>query len=103
MYDIYTNGNAAMAIWVAPYDMPGHTSAAINAAKAMRSESVELKRKLFEKYGKTIRFGVGINSGDAIIGNIGATFRMDYTAIGDTVNTAAKLESNAKAGQILIS
>ena len=96
-------GDAAMGIWGAPYDMPGHTIAAVNAAVDMRSGSAELERKVFEKYGKTVRFGVGINSGDAIIGNIGATFRMDYTAIGDTVNTASRLESNANPGQILLS
>ena len=46
---------------------------------------------------------MGVNCGPAIVGNIGCDFRMDYTAIGDTVNTSARLESNAKAGQILIS
>ena len=44
-----------------------------------------------------------MNCGDAVVGNIGCDYRMDYTAIGDTVNTAARLESNAKRGQILIS
>lgn len=56
-----------------------------------------------EKYGKSVSFGVGVNCGNAVVGNIGCDFRMDYTAIGDTVNTAARLESNAKRGQVLIS
>ena len=56
-----------------------------------------------ERFGKTVSFGIGVNCGEAVVGNIGCEYRMDYTAIGDTVNTAARLESNAKAGQILIS
>ena len=56
-----------------------------------------------EKYGRTVGFGVGVNCGPAVVGNIGCDSRMDFTAIGDTVNTAARLESNAKKGQVLIS
>ena len=63
----------------------------------------ELAEKLQQKFGKTISYGIGVNMGDAVVGNIGCEFRMDYTAIGDTVNTAARLESRAKAGEILIS
>jgi adenylate cyclase len=96
-------GDAAMAIWNAPYDTENHTLAAVRAALDMQREAAPLEQKLFEKYGRSVRFGVGINSGEVIIGNIGASFRMDYTAIGDTVNTAARLESSAKPGQILIS
>ena len=48
-------------------------------------------------------FGVGVNWGPAVVGNIGAAKRMDYTAIGDTVNTASRLEANAPGGKILIS
>ena len=96
-------GDAAMAIWGAPYDMPDHAGAAVRAAVAMREESAVLEQKLLEKVGKSVRFGIGINTGDAVIGNIGASFRMDYTAIGDAVNTAARLESKASPGQILVS
>ena len=46
---------------------------------------------------------MGVNVGPAVVGNVGCEFRMDFTAIGDTVNTAARLEANAKKGQVLIS
>ena len=63
----------------------------------------ELAEKFEARFGRSVAFGIGVNCGDAVVGNIGCEFRMDYTAIGDTVNTAARLESRAKAGQILIS
>ncbi|MGE5613920.1 MAG: CHASE2 domain-containing protein [Bacillota bacterium] len=96
-------GDAAMAIFNAPLDLADHEYRAVCAAWAMKSGAGELEKKLTEKYGRGIRFGIGINTGPAVVGNIGASFRLDYTAIGDTVNTAARLESNAKAGQILLS
>jgi len=50
-----------------------------------------------------LQFGTGVNTGVAVVGNMGSDFRMDYTAIGDTVNTAARLESNAEKGQVILS
>lgn len=102
MLDKYI-GDAAMGIYNAPFDLKEHPLMAVKSAWAMHRGSEELNRKLLEKTGHTIQFGVGINTGFAIVGNIGADFRMDYTAIGDTVNTASRIESNSKAGQILIS
>lgn len=65
--------------------------------------SEALDRSIRERFGRSVSFGIGVNCGDAVVGNIGCEFRMDYTAIGDTVNTAARLESKAGRGQILIS
>ncbi|HHV72501.1 MAG TPA: adenylate/guanylate cyclase domain-containing protein, partial [Clostridia bacterium] len=84
-------------------DLEDHCLKAVQAAWAMKEGAAPLQQRLEEKYGRTVQFGIGVNTGPAVIGNIGANFRMDYTAIGDTVNTAARLESNAKPGQILIS
>ncbi len=96
-------GDATMALFNAPLDLDNHQLRAVQTAWAMKEGSGSLQEKIEKQFGKTVRFGVGIHTGPAIVGNIGADFRMDYTAIGDTVNTAARIESNSKPGQILIS
>lgn len=96
-------GDATMAIFNAPVKQEDYVYQAVKTAWDMVKESHALNQELIEKYGRTVGFGIGIHCGQAVVGNIGAKIRMDYTAIGDTVNTAARLESNAPAGQILIS
>lgn len=96
-------GDATMAVFNAPFDLDDYIYRAVCTARDIAAGSEELERKLMERFGKSVSFGIGVNCGDAVVGNIGCDFRMDYTAIGDTVNTAARLESNAKRGQILIS
>ncbi len=96
-------GDATMAVFNAPFDLDDYVYKAILTALAIRNGSEELAKRLQAKFGKTISYGIGVNMGDAVVGNIGCEFRMDYTAIGDAVNTAARLESRAKAGEILIS
>ena len=96
-------GDAAMALYNAPFDQDEHVLRAVKSALYMQQHSKVLAEKLMEEHGRAVHFGVGINTGFAVVGNIGSPQRMDYTAIGDVVNTAARLESNAKPGQILIS
>ena len=96
-------GDATMAVFNAPFDLEDYVYRAVCTARDIAAGSAELEKKLMERFGKTVSFGIGVNCGEAVVGNIGCEYRMDYTAIGDTVNTAARLESNAKAGQILIS
>lgn len=96
-------GDATMAVFNAPVDLDDYVYKAVCAAYDMRKGAEVLEKKLTEQFGNSVQFGIGVNCGPAIVGNIGSVKRMDYTAIGDTVNTAARLESNAKRGEILIS
>lgn len=96
-------GDAAMAFWGAPLPQEDYVMRAVQAAADMVSGSQALARELMEEFGQSVSFGIGIHAGEAVVGNIGSPQRMDYTAIGDTVNTAARLEANAPSGTIYIS
>lgn len=96
-------GDAVMAIFNAPMDLEDHAVWALRAAQDIIAGGAALQKKVFEMAGVNLYFGIGINTGDAVVGNIGAENRYEYTAIGDTVNLAARLESNAKKGQVLVS
>ncbi len=96
-------GDAAMAVFNAPFELDDYIFRAVCTAWDMRAGADALADKFEKRFGESVAFGIGLNCGDAVVGNIGCEFRMDYTAIGDTVNTAARLESNAGRGQILIS
>lgn len=96
-------GDATMAIFNAPLPLDDHEMQAVKTAWAMKQGSIALEQKLEERFGKSVKFGIGIHTGPAVVGNIGSANHMDYTAIGDTVNTAARLESSTKPGQIVMS
>lgn len=96
-------GDAAMAVFNAPFDTDDYVYKAVLTAWDIVQGGKVMEQELMEKYGKSVGFGVGVNCGPAVVGNIGSDFRMDYTAIGDTVNTAARLEANAPKGTVYIS
>lgn len=96
-------GDAAMVIYNAPLPVANHALRAVETAEAIMDRIETLQEKLLEVYGRTIEFGFGINTGEAIVGNVGSKQRMEYTAIGDAVNLAARLESVAEPREILIS
>lgn len=96
-------GDAAMAFWGAPLPQEDYVMNAVRAAMDMVEGSQHLSQELMERYGRTVSFGIGVHVGEAVVGNIGSPQRMDYTAIGDTVNTAARLEANAPKGTVFIS
>ena len=96
-------GDCTMAFWNAPLPQEDAVYLACCAAMDMVEGSRALGEELEAKYGRTVSFGVGVHVGPAVVGNIGAPQRMDYTAIGDTVNTSARLEANAPGGKVLIS
>ena len=96
-------GDATMAVFNSPFDLPDYEYKAVCAAWDIVKGGEKMEKVLLEKYGRTVGFGVGVHCGPAVVGNVGCDFRMDFTAIGDTVNTSARLEANAKKGQVLIS
>lgn len=95
-------GDCVMAMWGAPRDEPDHAARALEAAEEIVSWLEIGNANWKKKYGVTIQIAVGINSGEAVVGNIGSKTRMEYTAIGDAVNVAARLEAIARPQQILI-
>ena len=96
-------GDCVMAIFNAPVDLDDYIYKAVCAAFGIVKEGKKICDQVMEKYGKKLEFGVGVHFGDAVIGNIGSKTRMDFTAIGDTVNTASRIEASAGGSQVLIS
>jgi class 3 adenylate cyclase len=96
-------GDCVMAIWGAPTPQPDHARRALAAAEDMLTWLEVGNATWKERFGVTIHLAVGVNTGEAVVGNIGSKTRMEYTAIGDAVNVAARLEALARPQQILVS
>src|SRR5262245_22675559 len=96
-------GDGLMALFGAPTATPDDANNAINAAVAMQRRLLGINVELMNEGLPEIGVGMGLHTGEVIVGYIGSDRRSEYTAIGDTVNTSQRLESNAKGGEILIS
>jgi class 3 adenylate cyclase/CHASE2 domain-containing sensor protein len=89
-------GDAIVAVFGAPLDDPNHAAHAVRAALACRARLEELNRHAAEFKGQKLGARIGLNSGEALVGNIGSHRRFNYTAMGDAVNLAARLENANK-------
>jgi adenylate cyclase len=96
-------GDGLMALFGAPTATPDDASNALNAAVAMQRRLLGINRELRDEGFPEIGVGMGLHTGEVVVGYIGSERRSEYTAIGDTVNTSSRLESNAQGGEILIS
>ena len=95
-------GDCIMAFWNAPLDDPDHAKNAVRAAQDMRRALIELNRQWEAEAaaaGKTfnpVKIGIGLNTGECVVGNFGSMQRFDYSLLGDPVNLASRLESLGK-------
>jgi len=94
-------GDSIMAFWNAPLDIDNHVMHACRAAIKMRAALAGLNEA--DSFGfrgrglETVKIGIGLHTGEACVGNMGSQRRFNYTAMGDTVNTSARIESSSKA------
>lgn len=96
-------GDAVMAQWGAPLGEPDDADRAMRAAVDMMRSLAELNRQWRSEFRPELRIGIGLNFGEAFAGNIGSERRLEFTVIGDTVNTASRLCGAADGGEILLS
>ena len=89
-------GDAIMAYFNAPLALDAHADMAVKSALRQLQKLNELNIELKKEFGIELKIGIGINSGEAIVGEMGSSGRSDYTLIGDTVNVASRVESLTK-------
>jgi adenylate cyclase len=95
-------GDGIMAFWGAPQEIPDHNERAARAALAMVAAQEEVKKRLAADGRPTFEIGIGLHAGPAVVGTVGSEKRLEYTAIGDTVNLASRVESLTKEFKVRI-
>ncbi|MBI4610864.1 MAG: CHASE2 domain-containing protein [Candidatus Rokubacteria bacterium] len=95
-------GDAIMALYNVPFYQPDHAERAVRTALEFQQRLRPLAARFHAKYGGDLRCGVGVNTGDAVVGTIGAEQRLEYTAIGDAINLGSRLESVTKDFKVSI-
>ncbi|MBI2873729.1 MAG: adenylate/guanylate cyclase domain-containing protein [Firmicutes bacterium] len=96
-------GDQVMAVFNAPLPQPDHALRGVRAAIRIQERVTALQEHTAREKGVTLTVGIGVNTGDVVVGNVGTLDRMEYTAIGNNVNMAARLEASATSGVVLIS
>src|SRR5262249_22132162 len=96
-------GDGIMALFGAPIAHEDHAQRAVHAALGIRKALDGYQEELQRKRGITFQVRQGLNTGLVVVGSIGSDLRMDYTAVGDTTNIAARLQQTADRGRVLIS
>ncbi|MBI2218787.1 MAG: CHASE2 domain-containing protein [Candidatus Rokubacteria bacterium] len=89
-------GDCIMALYNVPFGDPNHAANAIRTGLDFQEKTLEVSKRWEERVGVKIRNGVGVNTGEAVVGTMGSRQRLEYTAIGDTINLGARLESITK-------
>ena len=94
-------GDSVMAVFGVPDEVPDHAEKALRCALAMQARQSELNWEAWAGSGRELGMGIGVNTGTVIAGTVGGGGRLEYTVVGDAVNIAQRLQSEAEAGQVL--